>query len=250
MRGLSLLLMAAMAVASGCGGDDADADRALAGTDSGEALPAPERTGGSVTGMPDAGDPNRTLPPPEAPTTLPPGTAVDSDGNLLPPFDALAGADPAPPDGVEPGAAGPDPAMSPAPVPDDAPASTPAGPGAAEAVAVVKAYYDSISAGSYGSAYTLWSGNGSASGQSPQQFANSFAGVSGMSVEILTPGRIDAAAGSRYIEVPVAVRTTRADGSVHRYAGAYTLRRAVVDGASAEQQAWRIASADIREVQP
>ena len=48
MRGLSLLLMAAMAVASGCGGDDADADRALAGTDSGEALPAPERTGGSV----------------------------------------------------------------------------------------------------------------------------------------------------------------------------------------------------------
>jgi len=30
--------------------------------------------------------------------------------------------------------------------------------------------------------------------------------------------------------------------------GAYTLRRAVVDGAGAEQRAWRIASADLREV--
>ena len=29
---------------------------------------------------------------------------------------------------------------------------------------------------------------------------------------------------------------TRSDGSVHRYAGAYTLRRAVVDGATAEQR--------------
>ena len=71
-----------------------------------------------------------------------------------------------------------------------------------------------------------------------------------VSAEVGEPGRVDAAAGSRYIEIPVSITATRRDGSVHRYAGAYTLRRAVVDGASADQRAWRIASADLREVRP
>ena len=66
----------------------------------------------------------------------------------------------------------------------------------------------------------------------------------------MAPGRIGAAAGSRFIEVPVAVSATRDDGSVHKYVGNYTLRRAVVDGATPEQRTWRIASADLREVQP
>ena len=60
-----------------------------------------------------------------------------------------------------------------------------------------------------------------------------------------TPGRLDAAAGSRYVEVPVTVEAAQRDGSVRRYAGSYTLRRAVVDGATAEQRAWRIASANL-----
>ena len=54
--------------------------------------------------------------------------------------------------------------------------------------------------------------------------------------------------GSRYIEVPVSVEATSRDGKVRRFVGAYTLRRSVVDGATPEQRAWRIASADLREL--
>ena len=101
----------------------------------------------------------------------------------------------------------------------------------------------------YGRAHGLWSGNGSASGQSPQQFAAGFAQTKGVSVEVGAPSREDAGAGQRYLEVPVSVRATQADGSVRRYAGSYVLQRTVVDGATAEQRSWRIRSADLREVQ-
>jgi len=45
------------------------------------------------------------------------------------------------------------------------------------------------------------------------------------------------------------VEAVHADGSVHHYDGSYTLRRAVVDGATAEQRQWRISDADLREVE-
>jgi hypothetical protein len=67
-------------------------------------------------------------------------------------------------------------------------------------------------------------------------------------VTLDAPARMEGAMGSRYIEVPVAVEATARDGSVRRYVGAYTLRRAVVDGATPEQRAWHIASADLREL--
>jgi len=124
-----------------------------------------------------------------------------------------------------------------------------AGPTAAEAVSVVRDYYAAINARDYGRAHGLWSGNGSASGQSPQQFAAGFAQTQGVLVELGDPGREDAGAGQRYVEVPVAVRATQADGSVRRFAGSYVLQRTVVDGATAEQRSWRIRSADLREVQ-
>lgn len=247
MRVLAPLLVTLALAAAGCGGDASDPDRTARQADGEDALPAPERTGGSVTGMPDAGDPRRVLPPTEASPELPPDTAVDSEGNPLLPLEGIAGLDPTLAGGNGVGAL-PGPGTDPAADGATSPAAD--GPGPAEAIGVMKAYYDSLNAHSYGSAYALWSGGGSASGQSPQQFADSFSQVAGMTVEIMEPGRIDAAAGSRYIEVPVAVKTTRADGSVHNYVGAYTLRRAVVDGASDEQRSWRIASADLRQVQP
>jgi hypothetical protein len=124
------------------------------------------------------------------------------------------------------------------------------GPTAAEAVSVVRDYYAAINARDYSRAHGLWSGNGSASGQSPQQFAAGFAQTQGVLVELGAPGREDAGAGQRYVEVPVAVRATQADGTVRRYAGSYVLQRTVVDGATTEQRSWRIRSADLREGQP
>ncbi|MGH8085725.1 MAG: hypothetical protein ACREPV_10670 [Lysobacter sp.] len=219
---------------AGCSGQqDGTDNHPLAASD--ETLPAPERDGGSVTGMPGRPGPGQVGPPRPPASNVPTETAIDSEGNL-----------------VDPGGRGSieDANLPPVPGGPTAPAPLPDGPGADEAVAVVRAYYEAINAGSYGRAYTLWSDGGNASGQSPQQFADGFDDTSEVAVEFMAPGRIDAAAGSRYIEVPVALRATRDDGSVHHYVGAYTLRRAVVDGASEEQRAWRIAAADIREVQP
>jgi hypothetical protein len=56
---------------------------------------------------------------------------------------------------------------------------------------------------------------------------------------------MDAAAGSRYVRVPVTVTRTLRDGGTVRSNGMVTLRRSVVDGATPEQRAWRIASADL-----
>ena len=227
------LLLAVAIALGGCG--DRPSDTAQDTATGGEALPAPEQAGGNVTGMPGQPGPGQVGPP--QPLELPPDTAIDSDGNIVDlDGDGM-------PDGIGGQAIPPAPGDSPpAPVAND-------GPGPDEAVAVVRAYYDAINGGNYGRAYALWSDGGKASGQSPQQFADGFDDTAEVSVEVMTPGRIDPAAGSRYIEVPIALSATRDDGSTHKYVGAYTLRRAVVDGATEEQRAWRIASADIREVQ-
>jgi len=233
------------ALLAGCGQADTQARRDAAARDGGDsALPAPESAGGPVTGMPDAPGPG-TAPIAGGP---PPDTPVASDGGLGPlpaPPDALAGG------GTMPGDPGV-PAAQPAPSSSVTFVDSPGGDGPtpADAVAVVRDYYAAINAGRHDRAYALWSDGGGASGQSAQQFARGFADTAGVSVEVQAPGRVDAAAGSRHIEVPVAIAATRGDGSVHRYVGSYVLRRSVVDGAGAEQRAWRIASADIREVQP
>lgn len=223
----ALLLATCCVLLAACGpGDRADANRqAPDGTE--EALPKPEAGSGSITGMPDKPGPGAVgAGLAEATTSAPPLVAGD----------AL----PAPPDTD----------ALPAPPADATQMPAPGEPTPADAVAVVDAYYAAIAASQYPRAYAMWSGAGQASGQSAQQFAGGFADTASVSVDIGTPGRIGAAAGSRYIEIPVSVTATRRDGSVHRYAGAYTLRRAMVDGASADQRAWRIASADLREVRP
>lgn len=212
-----------------CGKDGARGARAGGDGDDG-GLPTPQATSGSVTGMPDRPGPGQVGAPeisgalPEPPT----GTDVIQSPETNP----ETGMVPIGEDGL--------------PLP---PESAPIGePTPQDAVAVVRDYHAAINARSFGRAYALWSGNGSASGQSPQQFADGFAETTGMSVELQAPGRIDAAPDARYIEVPVAVAATQRDGSVRRYVGAYTLRHPVVDGAAPGQRSWRITSADLREV--
>lgn len=224
-------LAACCALLAACGPGDRTAT-AGSGGDAEAPLPKPEAGAGSVTGMPDAPGPGHVgTPVADADASLSPG---DGDAEVvLPPDDAL----PAPAeDGSVP--------------PSLEQVQAPAEPAPADAVAVVQAYYAAIAAQQYPRAYALWSGGGDASGQTAQQFAGGFADTAAVSAEVGAPGRVGAAAGSRYIEIPVSITATRRDGSVHRYAGAYTLRRAVVDGATDEQRAWRIASADLREVRP
>lgn len=235
MRACQLpLIVLAGALLAGCGGDKTAAAGRPAGV-ADEQLPTPAGAPGSaVTGMPGEPGPGQVGPPLEGGPGEAGAAWLDGDGNPLPP------------DGMPI-----DPATLPAAAPAEATyAIADNEPAAQEAIGLVRDYYAAINARNYAQAFALWSDGGRATGQSPQQFADGFARTNGVSVEVMAPGRIDAAAGSRTIEVPVALSTTQEDGSQRKYVGVYTLRRAVVDDASAEQRAWRIASADLREVRP
>ena len=231
------LLLPLACLATACKPDHAGAavGDAASGTSDG-ALPRPEPGAGSVTGMPDA----------RSAGTIGPGPAAidgDDDTDALAPPEPDASGD----DGLVAGDLPPPPAGSEDP---PVPPAAPSEPTAADAAGVLRSYYSAIDAGNFDRAYSLWADRGRASGQSEAQFEAGFDDTSEVSVQTGAPGRIEGAAGSRYIIVPASIRAVRDDGSVHRYEGNYTLRRAVVDGASAEQRAWRIDSADLREVQP
>ena len=133
------------------------------------------------------------------------------------------------------------------PEPDsrEAPVDTLREPANDEAAGVIRAYYDAINARRYADAYVLWSGRGEQSGQTVESFTVGFAQTDSVRADIGAPSDMEAAAGSRYITVPV--RLMAYEGRrTQSYEGSYTLRRAVVDGATAEQRQWRITGAAIR----
>jgi hypothetical protein len=121
--------------------------------------------------------------------------------------------------------------------------------GASEAADVIRRYYAAINARDFRRAYALWSGGGSASGQTFEKFAAGFAHTARAQVEAGKPGRVEPAAGSRYVEVPVVIRALTDRGKEQRFEGTYALRRSVVDGASAEERRWQIYSARIGRTQ-
>lgn len=121
-------------------------------------------------------------------------------------------------------------------------------PGPEGAVAVVRAYYGAIDRGDYAGAYRLWGDDGAASRQTFEEFRGGFAETASVEVETGRPGRIEGAAGSRYIEIPVSIAAVQRDGTKHRFQGTYVLRRSAVDGATPEQRTWRLDSARIRAI--
>jgi hypothetical protein len=224
----SLLLLAVLL--SGCGHKTAGTDTTDAdgtGAQADVTLPRPEATGHAVTGMPTTPGPR----PVGSALVAPPETMTATEAEVA--GDVAVDADP---DAEVESTA--------ATTPEGAPATSNE-PGVQDAVAVIRDYYAAIEQHDYTHAWSLWSDGGRSSGQTAQQFADGFANTAHVAVQPGAPGRLDAAAGSRYIEVPVTIEAAQRDGSVRRYAGSYTLRRAVVDGATAEQRAWRIASANL-----
>jgi hypothetical protein len=210
-----------------CGRHEPTAAGAGNGASDEVALPKPAATGGSVTGMPAHPGPGQIGPQPEPSGDTETPADAGQDSESIGDEAAMANAALAAPDGT-----------------------APAEPGADEAAAVISDYYQSIDALDYAHAWSLWSDGGRASGQTVQQFANGFASTAHVTVDIGAAGAMEGAAGSRYVQVPVTIQATARDGSVQRYAGSYTLRRAVVDGATPEQRAWHIASATLHPVQP
>ena len=201
------------------------------------ALPQPQASGGSITGMPDKPGPVQvvsTIKPLSTTTASVGDGAVTSSGNTDP-ADAPGSATDKPTQDVTTGSSDRLPAME----------ATPQ-----DAVAVIHDYYSAINRDDFAHAWALWSDRGQASGQTPQQFADGYADTANVTVQAQAPGPMDAAAGSRYVEIPVTITASRRDGSEHQYTGTYTLRRSTVDGATSDQRAWRISAAKLHEVPP
>jgi hypothetical protein len=219
--------LCALVLVSACGGKQPESAQHEGQA---EALPKPDASSGSITGMSSKPGPGEVPLAGEPPAPVPAVVPEDQVDLLNPETGTLPGGAEAVADGMQ--------------------SSPPGEPTAQDALAVIRDYYASIESHSYARAYSLWSDGGRASKQTPQQFADGFAETAHVEATLGEAGNEDAGAGQRYLQVPVAITATRTDGSVHRYAGQYTLHRTVVDGATAEQRAWRIASADLREVKP
>lgn len=116
----------------------------------------------------------------------------------------------------------------------------------AAAIAVVTLYYSALDAGDYDTAWLQWGESGPPK-QTPDGFRAGFAHTRSTRVTIGTVGDAEGAAGSIYLTVPVTVEATPDTGASQRFAGDYVLRRVNnVDGASADQLRWHIASAKLR----
>lgn len=109
-------------------------------------------------------------------------------------------------------------------------------------------YYAAIDARDYAKAYSLWSNDGAASGQSLEHFSGGYANTRSVKASVGEPIDEEGAAGSRFIQVPVELEAVQHDGSERRYRGRFILRAAMADGASEERQRWHLASAEIQRL--
>lgn len=110
---------------------------------------------------------------------------------------------------------------------------------------VLEDYYRAISARDYKRAYRAWGENGPP-GQDYETFVKGFEHTASVAVKTGTPSRVEAAAGSRYVTVPVTITATTTSGEREGFEGTYTLRRSVVDGATDAQRRWHLYKASIR----
>ena len=115
------------------------------------------------------------------------------------------------------------------------------------AVQLIRRYYRLVGRGDYAAAYALWDDGGRAPGGNPAAFAREFAKYSRYDAAVGRPGRIDAGAGQRYVEVPVALTGTLASGEAFAAQGTVTLHRTgAIDGATLRQRSWRIDKIETR----
>jgi hypothetical protein len=114
-----------------------------------------------------------------------------------------------------------------------------------DAEAVVRSYYAAINAHDYQRAYAAWGNDGPPSRPSVRTFASGFARTDSVHVVLGAPGRIEGAAGSRYVTIPVRMRAFEHGIGPREYAGSYTVRRSVVPGADAADRQWHLYSASL-----
>ena len=113
---------------------------------------------------------------------------------------------------------------------------------------IVREYYAAIRAHDFLRAYRMWEASGQRNVRSFAQFEAGFDSTESVDVKPGAPGRVEGAAGSRFVTVPVEIDSRLHNGTRQRFAGTYTLRRVEVPGASAAQRRWHLYAANIRQV--
>lgn len=130
-----------------------------------------------------------------------------------------------------------------------APATSANADSVGDPVAIVRDYYAAIRAHDFLRAYRMWETSGQRNVRSYAQFEAGFDSTETVDVKTGTPGRVEGAAGSRFVTVPTEIDSRLRNGTRQQFTGTYTLRRVVVPGASAAQRRWHLYAANIRQVQ-
>jgi hypothetical protein len=113
---------------------------------------------------------------------------------------------------------------------------------------MLESYFEAINAHQFHEAYHFWSDNGAASGLTLEEFARGYDRTRSTTYRAGSPGRIEGAAGSRYIKIPVTIEAVTTDGERRRFTGEFVLRRVVATGAGSNERRWHIYSASVHAV--
>jgi hypothetical protein len=113
---------------------------------------------------------------------------------------------------------------------------------------VVQTYFADLGARNYIGAWGRWADGGRASGAAtPDAFKATFAKYAQYDAQIGAPGRIEGAAGSLYVTVPVVIYGRLKTGEEVHEKGEATLRRVNgVPGATPDQRRWHIERIDVK----
>jgi hypothetical protein len=99
----------------------------------------------------------------------------------------------------------------------------------------------------FAEAYRLWSDEGRASGMSDTQFITAYGKYAEIHSEVGTPGRMEGAAGSAYVDIPFRLYGKLQGGAPFNQVGTVTLRRANdVPGSTEKQRRWHIYKTDLQ----
>lgn len=113
---------------------------------------------------------------------------------------------------------------------------------------VVQRYGGLLEQRKFAEARMLWSDGGRASNMTEKEFAETWSRYAEIHAEVGKPGEPEGAAGSIYVTVPFRLYGKQANGKPFNKVGTVALRRVNdVDGSTAEQRQWHIASTDLKQ---
>lgn len=112
---------------------------------------------------------------------------------------------------------------------------------------ILQSYGALLERARFAEARRLWFGSGAASGLSEEGFAEAYGKYAEIHAEIGAPGRLEGAAGSSYVEIPLRLYGRFKGGRPFNSVGTATLRRVnEVPGSTDEQRRWQIYQMDMQ----